>query len=119
MNTPITHSELVTNLMKPGKQIQDEMTPHKASLAHMALGLLSDAGEAADVIKKHVFYGQPLNHDHLVEELGDVLFFFEGILQLTGHDWESVRRANITKLLKRYQGGKFSNQDAQLRADKA
>lgn len=54
------------------------------ALAHYALGLCEEAGELAGVIKKHVFYGHPLDRDKLVKEAGDVLWYLASLLETTG-----------------------------------
>lgn len=58
------HQDLVAALVKPGADIQDTLTPGKVHLLHMALGIVTEAGELADAIKKHVMYNQPLNFDN-------------------------------------------------------
>jgi len=50
------------------------------ALAHYALGLCEEAGELAGVIKKHVFYGQPIDRDALIKEAGDVLWYLASLL---------------------------------------
>lgn len=44
-------------------------------LCNGILGLIGEVGEVADIIKKHLFQGAPLNKEHLAEELGDVLWY--------------------------------------------
>ncbi len=55
----------------------------EAQLASLALGMLADAGEVADLVKKHLA-GQPLDRDHLAHELGDVLFWWARLCAATG-----------------------------------
>lgn len=54
--------------------------PRERALAHYALGLCEEAGELAGVIKKHVFYGHPLDRDKLIKEAGDVLWYMTSLL---------------------------------------
>lgn len=46
------------------------------------LGLLGESGEVADVIKKAMERGQPVNRNKLIEELGDVLWYTAAKLHL-------------------------------------
>lgn len=117
-NALIDHPKMVARLLKTGEEILSEMTPHKAHLDHMALGITGEAGEIADVIKKYTKYNKPLDHGHLIEELGDAEFFLEGIRIAIGVSREEILMANIYKLEKRYHKGTFSNDQAQERADK-
>lgn len=39
------------------------------------LGLCGEAGEVADIVKKHLGHGHPLDRDKLIEELGDLLWY--------------------------------------------
>ena len=43
---------------------------HEQQLANAALGLTGEAGEVAEVIKKHLFHATPLDQDALAKELG-------------------------------------------------
>lgn len=74
-------------------------------LANSALGLVAEAGEAADVIKKHLFHGHTLDRDKLVKELGDVLFYFEWLSSLVAASRTEVELTNISKLTERYPNG--------------
>lgn len=80
----------------------------KANLAHMALGITGEAGEVADIIKKHYAYGKPLDTLHLVEEVGDIMFYLNGLLDLLGSSWDEVLEVNIKKLEARYPDLKFN-----------
>lgn len=113
----ITHEHLVKALAKPGEDILKEMTPAQAHLLHMAVGVSGEAGELLDAIKKLCIYQKPLDVANVIEELGDLEFFMEGIRSAILVTREQVLQGNINKLLKRY-GEKYSNQAAHERADK-
>lgn len=81
-------------------------SPH-LDLAHMALGIAGEAGEVADIIKKSVAYGKPLDRNHVVEELGDVIWYMNGLLSMLGASWDEVLDKNIAKLEARYPDIKF------------
>lgn len=85
---------------------------------HAALGVAGEAGELADAIKKHVVYGKPLDRTNVVEELGDLRFYMQQIMNMHGITDEEVLQFNATKLSNRYPKGSYSNEDAIARADK-
>jgi NTP pyrophosphatase (non-canonical NTP hydrolase) len=80
-------------------------------LIHALLGLVSEVGEIADALKKHLIYGKPLDLVNLVEEFGDVEWYQALGLQAIGSDHETAWARNIAKLEKRY-GGVFSAEKA-------
>ena len=109
---------MVAALVKPGADIAFDITPSQAHLLHMAVGIAGEAGELLDAIKKHVIYQKPLDEENVVEELGDLEFYLEGLrsaLLLTRND---TLRHNLKKLGRRYHQGSYSDQQAQERADK-
>ena len=109
---------LVSVLQKPGAHIIAELVPKKASALHMAVGISGEAGELLDAIKKWVMYGKPLDVENVIEELGDIEFYMEGLRAEVGLTREAIILANMKKLNKRYASGKYSNQQSQSRADK-
>ncbi len=109
---------MVARLAKDGAQILTELTKEKCHLWHMATGVSGEAGELLDAVKKHVAYNREIDRENVIEELGDLEFYMEGIRQAVGVTREEVLLANKTKLFKRYAGFNFSNQAAQERADK-
>lgn len=113
------HSEMVLVLAKPGEQILKEMTPEQMHLLHMAIGVSGEAGELIDAIKKVSIYQKNVDIANVIEELGDLEFYMEGIRSALGVTRERTLRANIEKLGKRYHDKKYSNQQAQERADKS
>ncbi len=48
-------------------------------LEQFLFGLFGEVGEVADIIKKSRFHGRKLDHEHLLEELGDVLWYVTAI----------------------------------------
>lgn len=74
------------------------------TLTALALGLCSEAGEVSGVVKKSL-YEHKIPHDvyeqKLIEELGDVLWYMQGIADLLGVSLTEIASANIAKLTKR------------------
>lgn len=95
------------------------LTAEKAHLLHMAAGLAGEASEMLSQIFDHVFNGAPLDEDNVVEEGGDSLFYLQGLIGPVRVCLPEVALTNMVKLLgKRYPNG-YTDQAAQLRADKA
>ena len=114
----IKHDEMVKALAKSGVAIAAEMTAENAHLMHMAIGICGEAGELIDAIKKRVIYRKPLDRENVIEELGDLEFYMEGLRQGMGLSRDDCLAANIAKLGKRYEGLRYSDGAAQARADK-
>lgn len=109
---------MVAGLAKPGKEILDDMSPKQAHGMHMAIGVAGEAGELLDAIKKSCIYQKPLDFENVIEELGDIEFYLEGLRQSLGIDRQQTLDANMVKLGKRYENHKYTNEQAQNRADK-
>lgn len=114
----IKFKEMVKDLAKDGALITLQMTSNDAHIMHMAIGVSGESGELLDAIKKRVIYRKDLDMENIVEELGDLEFFMEGLRQGLGITREETIEANIAKLGKRYCDG-YSDEAAQARADKA
>jgi NTP pyrophosphatase (non-canonical NTP hydrolase) len=112
------HAALVAALIKPGEDMQAEMSARDMELVHMAIGVAGEAGELLDAVKKHTIYRKPLDVGNVVEELGDLEFFLAGVRKLLNIDRSTTLRANIAKLKKRYDTLSYSNAAAIARADK-
>ena len=69
------------------------------------LGLCGEAGECVDILKKHFYQGHPLDREHLIEELGDVLWYAAELAAGLNCSLDEVAEHNITKLRKRYPDG--------------
>jgi NTP pyrophosphatase (non-canonical NTP hydrolase) len=115
----ITHPELVAALAKPGQDIINDLTPLKAHCWHMSSALNGEAGELFDAIKKWVLYGKKPDRTNIVEEMGDIEFFLEGLRSALKISREETIQANIAKLSERYKSLSYSNEAAVQRADKA
>lgn len=68
--------------------------------------MMIEAGEFCNDVKKHVEYDgltMPAErHAHMVEELGDTLYYFFLCMATLGVTLEDVMEANIKKLERRY-----------------
>ena len=115
----INFEDMVNNLAKPGQDVLAELTPVKAHQVHMVLGISGESGELLDAIKKSAIYNKDLDLENVIEELGDIEFYLEGLRQSLGVTRQQTIDANINKLGKRYSGGSYSNNAAQERADKS
>lgn len=114
----IVFSEMVKALAKPGKAIRASVTDDDCHALHMAVGICGEAGELLDAVKKAVIYRLKIDRKNVVEELGDLEFYMEGLRQAYDITREETIEANIAKLGKRY-GEKYSDNAAQERADKS
>lgn len=114
----IEHSALVKALAKNSDEIMDDLNSYDCHLIHMIMGVCGEVGELLDAIKKAVIYRKELNTENIIEELGDIEFYLEGLRQGLGINREDTIRHNIEKLNKRYSSGSFSNEQANDRVDK-
>ena len=69
------------------------------------MGVAGEAGEVADMIKKHLGHGHDLDRDKLIKELGDCLWYTATLAKLIGCTLSDVAQQNVEKLAKRYPGG--------------
>ena len=80
-------------------------------LLHASMGIVTEAGELQDALKKHYFYGKELDKTNVKEEVGDLLWYCAIILESLDTDFESVMQTNIDKLKARYPN-KFTEESA-------
>ena len=112
------YDKMTAALSKAGRDIINELSPEKADLLHMAVGVSGEAGELLDAVKKATIYNKPLDRENMIEELGDLEFHMSRIRQIIGVTRDEVLEHNYKKLSKRYSSGEYSNKQAQERADK-
>lgn len=114
---PQPYRAMVANLAKPGSQIKEQLSANDAHNIHMAIGIAGEAGELLDAIKKKAIYNKPLDRANVIEELGDIEFYMEGLRSALNITRDDVLAANMEKLARRY-GKNYSDSAAQERADK-
>lgn len=78
-----------------------------AQLLHATLGLMSEVGEVADALKRHIMYGTALDELNVVEEHGDIAWYLALALTAVKVGLEDALAKNIAKLKARY-GDKFT-----------
>ena len=77
----------------------------KDVLINGVMGLCGEAGEAIDVVKKHLAQGHDLNREELIKELGDVAWYLAETAFALDVSLEEVCQRNIDKLKARYPQG--------------
>ena len=77
----------------------------KDVLINGVMGLCGEAGEAIDIVKKHLHQGHNLDRDGLIKELGDIAWYLAEAAYALDVSLEKVLRGNIDKLKARYPEG--------------
>ena len=88
-------------------------------LTTAAVGISAEGGEFMEIVKKMVFQGKPWNADnreHLIIELGDVLWYVAQACMALEVSFDDVVATNVEKLKKRYPGGEFNVYHSENRA---
>lgn len=80
----ISHPDMVATLAKSGELIAAELTHENAHLLHMTIGIVGEAGELLDAFDQAFSFNLNLDHENIVEELGDSEFYIEGFRQGLG-----------------------------------
>lgn len=80
-------------------------------LLHAVIGMITEIGELAEQIKRHVFDGGELDYTNLQEELGDNQWYVALAHNAIGRQMEETQALNIAKLRKRF-GDKFTEHAA-------
>ena len=90
--------------------LERESNVNLALLMTGAIGLSSEGGEFAEIVKKCIFQGKPLDDDtkfHIKRELGDIMWYWISSCRAMGLDPNEVIEENVNKLKARYPGGEF------------
>jgi len=95
--------------------MDDEHNMMVARLIHACLGMMSEVGEIADCLKKHIVYKKGLDAINLLEESGDVSWYQMLLLTAIKKTAEEVFEKNIAKLQLRYPDNKFTLEAATKR----
>jgi len=73
-----------------------------------AIGISAEGGEFAEIVKKCIFQGKPMDDDaqyHMKRELGDIMWYIAQACIALGVSLEDVLDTNIQKLEARYPDG--------------
>jgi len=90
-------------------------------LLHAIMGIVTEAAELMDIMKKHYVYNRTLDIDKLIDELGDLLYYtFQAVddVFVEGDFKKKLTKVitkNLAKLLVRYPGGEYSQDRANNR----
>lgn len=90
-------------------EFANEDLRQKEALTVWALGMCGESGEVADLIKKWLGHGHPLETEKIKKELGDVLWYVSQMANYLDTSLEEIASMNIAKLEARY-GNKFSTE---------
>jgi NTP pyrophosphatase (non-canonical NTP hydrolase) len=93
------------------ESIKSRINDHTIRLQHGAYGVSTEAGEILDMLKKHIYYGKPIDYTNIEEEIGDALYYCALMLDEIDVSFEDVMDKNIKKLAARYPE-KFSKEKA-------
>lgn len=91
-----------------------EVSPHLEANKHMLhaiIGIDSESSELLQLLVDTVFCGQnPPNKTQILDEAGDLFWYFTMLLKIVGVSLEEVMDANYRKLSARFPEGTFSLQ---------
>ena len=76
-------------------------------LVENTLGLVGEAGEVAEKIKKLIRDASRFNNDEILKELGDVVFYATALANIYGNGLQQVLELNMKKLDDRQKRGKL------------
>jgi NTP pyrophosphatase (non-canonical NTP hydrolase) len=85
--------------------------PETIRLIHAVLGMTTESAELADMLKRHLFYGKPIDVVNGKEELGDSLWYIALAVDVFKTTMNDILTMNVNKLQMRYPE-KFNEIDA-------
>ena len=115
-----TASNETVELCNRLEALENQSNVNMATLLTGAVGMSSEAGEFAEIIKKCVVQGKEMTDDikkHLASELGDVAWYWINSCRALGVDPNEVIGNNVEKLKARYPGGEFNAFSSENRAE--
>jgi NTP pyrophosphatase (non-canonical NTP hydrolase) len=71
-------------------------------ILHAGMGLVTEAGELMDALKRHTYYGKEMDLVNVKEECGDIMWYLAILFDELGTSFEEVAETNIKKLSARY-----------------
>ena len=111
MNESYRDSVLRTELKDFTKAKERLSDDDAMRILHSAMGICTEAGELLDAVKKFIFYGKKLDKTNLREELGDLGFYEEMLMDVLLTVRNAIEQTNAKKLQERYKG-RFSEERA-------
>lgn len=108
----------VNEYQKEAMTLLNPALTEKDVLMNALMGLCGEAGEAIDLMKKHLYQGHELDRAKLVKELGDVAWYLAEAATGLGIPLSEVLQGNLDKLHRRYPQG-FDTQRSQHRETEA
>mgnify|MGYP001194945441 CR=1 FL=1 len=102
------------------KNLDKETGVNMALLMTGAIGIASEGGEFAEIVKKCIFQGKPLDSEtifHAKRELGDIMWYWVNSCRALDLDPNEVLAENVEKLKARYPGGEFDVHYSENRKD--
>lgn len=100
-----------TEFVRRIEKIQNEQNPQISRLLTGAVGVSCEGGEILEIVKKICFQGKeltPENREHLIVEMGDVMWYIAQLCMALNTTLDEVVIRNTTKLAARYPDGEFS-----------
>jgi NTP pyrophosphatase (non-canonical NTP hydrolase) len=79
--------------------------PEQHAIVYPALGMIGEAGEVAEKVKKWLRGDRELDKHELVKEIGDVLWYAASLADDLGYTIADVIAANVSKLSDRKERG--------------
>lgn len=83
-------------------------------------GLVCEAAELQDIVKKVLYQGKELSPElllHMKKELGDVAFYFVVMCHAIGTTPTEVIELNVDKISERFCTGEFTIEESETRKD--
>ena len=122
ITTPLSHTEII----RYDKFVQQlfRADTREQMIQHAMIGICEEAGEVAGVLKqslhyKKIFTKEGLGIRHaLVEELGDLRWYIQALMQMYDIPEQDILQHNANKLSKRYVSLRYSDKEAAAREDK-
>ena len=102
------------------EKLEKDSDVNMALLLTGAIGIASEGGEFAEIVKKCIFQGKPLDADtifHAKRELGDIAWYWINSCRAMGLNPNDVLAENVNKLKSRYPGGEFDVHYSENRKD--
>lgn len=84
---------------------QTAVFPEKYKIIYPTLGMMGEAGEASEKVKKWLRGDRELDKQELLKEIGDVVWYVAAIAGDLGSTLQDVINANVEKLSSRRDRG--------------